>query len=681
MRVRRRPGSPPVPRLLLRFGLLSAFLIVNLGASAGVVLRDSIKRRTNADAVRTAEVLTSAGIRPFVSPLDLTKDFVPLDSDRIAVLDRTIGRSLSANGIVRLKVWNRQHWLVYSDKQSLRGRWFPADENLSAAFAGRTTSQVTDLSKPEEMEERDFGRLLSVYVPLRVDAQGEFTGDAKAKVVGAFEVYLPYNPIASAIWADTKVLYKTLAIGGVVLFLGLFRLMQSASRRLRVQVADNRHQALHDSLTGLANRALLRDRIDQAIEQAKRSGTVSSVLLLDVDRFKELNDAFGHVRGDQLLIAIAERLVSRVRSSDSIARLGGDEFALMVSGLANSADATIVADDIQRALAEPFDIDGIQVDVRVSIGIASAPDNGDDADTLLRHADVAMYAAKHSHTEIEVYRVEVDHYRPERLSLVSDFRRAMDAGELVLYFQPKLDLKTNRVFGCEALIRWAHPTRGILPPGMFMPMVETTELIKPLTVQLIDQAMRFAHDMRAIGHELSVAVNLSARSTVDLRLPDQVSEILAKYRLPASTLELELTESAVLDNPMRAKAVLESVAELGVPISVDDFGTGYASISYLTELPIATLKIDRSFAHDVITNPKSEAVVSFSVALAANLGLKVVAEGIEDIPTLQALRRLGCDQIQGYVVCRPIPGFELRQVLDDWDTRSKLFLPTMEHSL
>ncbi len=643
-----------------------------------MVLRDSIKRRTTADAVRTVEVLTSSGIRPFLSPADLKKDFVPLDANRVAVLDRTIGRSLSSNGIVRLKVWNRQHWLVYSDKELLRSRWFPADQNLNDAFAGRTTSSVTDLSKPEEMEERDFGRLLSVYVPLRVDANGEFTGDVNGEVVGAFEVYLPYNPTAAAIWADSKELYRTLAIGAVVLFLGLFRLMQSASRRLRVQAADNRHQALHDSLTGLANRALLRDRIDRSIEQAKRSGTVSSVLLLDVDRFKELNDAFGHVRGDQLLIAIADRLATRVRSSDSIARLGGDEFALLVSGLANAADATIVADDIQTALAEPFDIDGVQVDVRVSIGIASAPDNGDDADTLLRHADVAMYAAKQSHTEIEVYRVEVDHYRPERLSLASDFRRAMDAGELVLYYQPKLDLRTNRVVGCEALVRWAHPTRGILPPGLFMPMVETTELIKPLTVQLIDQAMRFAHDMRAVGHELAVAVNLSARSTVDLRLPGQVSEILAKYGLPASTLELELTESAVLDNPLRAKSVLESIAELGVPISVDDFGTGYASISYLTDLPIATLKIDRSFAHDVLTNPKSEAVVSFSVALAANLGLKVVAEGIEDIPTLHALRTLGCDQIQGYVVCRPIPGFELRQVLEDWDNRSKLFLPVME---
>ena len=668
------------PRLLLRFGVLSAVLVIALGVAAGYVLQSSIRSRTIADAIRSTEVLTAAGIRPLIMPEDLQRNFLPLDPARNAELDETLGRSLSANGIVRLKLWNRAHWLVYSDNSALRARWFPSDSTLELAFEGRTVGNETSLSRPEDLEERDLGKLLQVYVPLRVDAANSFTGAVDGKVVGAFEIYLSYAPIAATIRTDTLRLFKTLGLGLVILYLGLFRLMQSASRRLRKQAAENRHQALHDALTGLPNRVLLRDRIDQSIAQAKRNGTVASVLLLDIDRFKELNDAVGHVLGDQLLVAIGDRLRQRSRASDSTARLGGDEFAILLPNLENAADATLVADDIVALLDEPFDVNGISVDVRASIGIASSPDHGDDADTLLRHADVAMYAAKQAHTGIEAYRASVDHYRPERLSLAADIRRAMDADELVLYYQPKLDLATNRVTGCEALVRWAHPERGILAPGLFMPVVESTELIKPLTLHLIDKAMGFANSMRAHGHDLHIAVNLSARSTVDLRLPEQVAQITARHDLPIDTLELELTESAVLDNPMRAKSVLESLAALGIPISVDDFGTGYASISYLTELPIATLKIDRSFVHDVITNPKSEAVVSFTVSLAASLGLNVVAEGVEDLDTLHALRRLGCDQIQGYVVSRPLPGDDLRALLDDWSARCVPFTPAEELS-
>jgi len=653
------------PRLLLRFGVISAILVAGLGLTAGLALAQSIRTRTIADAVRSAEVLADVGIRPFVSPADVLGDFVPLTPARQAELDNSLGKSLSANAIVRLKLWNRQHWLVYSDKAQLRSRWFPADDVLNKAFTGRTESNITDLSKPEELEERDFGRLLSVYVPLRVNAKRtSFTSDQNATVVGAFEIYLPYQPVADSIRSDTLRLYKTLGAGLVVLYLGLFRLMQSASRQLRRQAAQNQHQALHDALTQLPNRALLRDRIDQCIAQAKRNGSVVSVLLLDMDRFKEINDSLGHQLGDQLLVRIGERLQQRVRAADSTARLGGDEFAILLADLAHASDATLVAEDLLALFEQPFQAGTVMVDVRPSIGIASFPDDGDDADTLLRHADVAMYAAKHAHTGVEAYSFDADHYRPERLDLAADIRRAIAADELVLFYQPKLDIATRRITGCEALVRWQHPGRGLLAPGAFMPVIETTELVKPLTLHLLDQAMRFARDVRMAGHNIHVAVNLSARNTVDLRLPDQVAEIMSRYQLPYDVLELELTESAVLDNPKRAQDVLEALAALGVAISVDDFGTGYASISYLTQLPISTLKIDRSFVHDVTSNPKSSAVVSFSVALATSLGLTVVAEGVEELETMLELERLGCHQVQGYLISRPVPAAEFMALLN-----------------
>ena len=659
-----RQGAVRQPRLLLRFGVLSAVLVSALGITTGLALGKSIRTRTIDDAVRTAQVLADSGIRPFVSPEDLAGDFTPLSPRRRAELDSTLGTSLSSNGIVRLKLWNLQHWLVYSDKDEIMSRWFPADTALNDAFAGRITSVITDLSKPEEQEERDFGRLLSVYVPLRVDESGNFTGNSQGKIVGAFEIYLPYKPIAAAIRSDSLNLYKTLGVGLILLYLGLFQLMRSASLRLRRQAAQNQHQALHDALTTLPNRVLFRDRGDRAIALAARQGTVVSVLLLDVDRFKELNDSLGHQLGDQLLVKIGERLNERLRDVDTVARLGGDEFAVLLVGLAHAADAAIVAQDLEALFEEPFAVGSITVDVRVSIGIASSPDNGDDTDALLRHADVAMYQAKAAHTGVESYNADADHYRPERLALAGDVRRAIGANELVLFYQPKLDLATNRIVGCEALVRWQHPERGLLSPGLFMPVIESTELIKPLTLHLIDQAMHFSRQLRDIGHHISIAVNLAARNTVDTRLPEQVAEIMHRYDLPFDALELELTESAVLDNPNRAQMVLEEISALGVPISVDDFGTGYASISYLTQLPISVLKIDQSFVGDVTVNPKSEAVVSFTVALATSLRLKVVAEGVEDRPTIERLGELGCDQAQGYFIAKPMPAAALIQLLD-----------------
>ncbi len=648
------------PSLLTRFGVLSFVLIVALGAVLAVRLEGALRDRTLADAIQSAEVAASVGLQPLLEPGDLTSDFAPLPADRKAALDDSLQGSISTDGIVRLKVWNRQHWLVYSDNQRLVGRWFPGSDQLEAAFDGRTTSEVTDLRAPEELEERDFGTLLAVYVPLRVDGDGSFTNAADAEVVGSFEIYLPYKPIAAAIAADTRQLHVTLAIGLLVLYAGVFQLVARASRTLRRQARDNQHQALHDALTGLPNRTLFTDRVASALAVARRTGAGVAVMLLDLDRFKEVNDTFGHRSGDVLLQEVGRRLRGRMREVDTVARLGGDEFALVLTGVEHVADAAAVADDLRELLEQPFRVGQLDLDIRASIGTALYPAHGEDPDELLRHADVAMYVAKSAHSEFEAYQPDLDHYRAERLELAADVRRALEQDdEIVLAFQPQLDLATGRIASVEALVRWQHPSLGLVPPSEFMPVIEGTELMRPLTARVLALALDQLRAWTAAGIDIGVAVNLSARNVNDLRLPDELARALTAAGVDPSSLELELTESSVVDSPVRAARVLGEIHDLGVRLAIDDFGTGYASVASLSGLPFDALKVDQSFVRQLTTGGQGSAIVRFSIELGHDLGLAVVAEGVEDDATLDALRTLGCDLAQGYLIGRPQPAAEL----------------------
>ncbi len=642
--------------LLARFGLISLGLMVVLGVVLGSYLEDTVRSRTIGDAIRSAQVAANIGVLPVLEPSDLEHNFLPLPEARRAQLDRVLLDSLSKNNIVRLKIWNTEHFVVWSDNRALLQRWFPGDEGLNKSFEGPVTAEVTDLRSADELDHTNFERLLSVYVPLRVGSDGHFTEDTNAKIVGAFEIYLPYQPIAQAISHDAHRLFLLVAIGLLLLYLSLFRIVARASRDLRRQVEANRHQALYDMLTDLPNRVLFTDRLDQVAIQARRNGTVAAALLLDLDRFKEINDALGHESGDQLLRHIGKRIAQRLRAQDTVARLGGDEFGIVLPGLAHPQDAVAVAEDISAALEETFNIDDIEIDVRASIGVACT-DDGDDAATLLRHADVAMYVAKRSHSGIELYSKQHDVFNAERLALASEVRRALEQHELVLHYQPKIDLRTGKADSVEALVRWQHPTRGLLGPGEFLPVVESTHLIKPLTLYVLDEALRQAHAWNATGDRVRVAVNLAAACAGDTRLPGQVAEMLTRHDVDPALLEIELTETAVLDDPTRARAVLEALAELGVRSSVDDFGTGYASIAYLTGLPISTLKIDQSFVSD-LSAPGSLAVARYTIELARTLGLATVAEGVETAESLELLRALGCDEVQGYFFARPQPAAE-----------------------
>jgi len=442
-----------------------------------------------------------------------------------------------------------------------------------------------------------------------------------------------------------------------------------AEEAVRQQSELNRHQALHDSLTGLPNRVLFQDRVRQVIRSAEREGGGVAVLVMDLDRFKEINDTLGHASGDQLLVEAARRLRTTLRGADAIARLGGDEFAILLhdgspQGVAGAAGR------IHAAFAAPFSLDGLPLQIEASIGAATYPEHAQDVEGLIRRADIAMYVAKRDNSGWELYDRGQDPHQPQRLSLISELRRAIDERELVLYYQPKLELRSGTVSAVEALVRWEHPTRGLVGPHEFIDVAQETSLIRPLTLYVIDEALRQCRAWTEQGHTLAVAVNVSARNLIDLDFPEQVAALLAKWDVGAARLELEITESAIVADMFRMRGVLERLGAMGLRIAVDDFGTGYTSLGYLRRLPISQLKIDRSFVSHMATSEEDAIIVRSTIDLGRNLGLDVVAEGVEDADVLERLRGLGCDIAQGYVMSRPIPGDELATWLRDFSARS-----------
>ncbi len=413
-------------------------------------------------------------------------------------------------------------------------------------------------------------------------------------------------------------------------------------------------QAWHDSLTDLPNRARLHERIAAALGDAPDVPAPLALLLLDLDHFKEINDAFGHQCGDALLCGAADRLRGVVRADDTIARLGGDEFAVLLPG-ADAAGAVRVAQAIRAALDEPLTVDGQMLRVGASVGIALAPTHGADGTTLLRWADVAMYAAKRGRRGQALYEPAQDQHSPERLALIGALRDAIEQGALALHYQPQVDLASGRVCGVEALVRWPHPERGLIPPDAFIPLAEQTGLIAPLTEWVLAEAIRQAREWQRAGLLLGVSVNLSMWNLHDPALPDRVVALLRDHGLSPAWLRLELTESALMADTDRTMDVLARLATLGVRLAVDDFGSGYSSLAYLKRLPVDELKIDKGFVREMAANETDGAIVASTVGLGHALGLRVVAEGIEDRATWELLVGMGCDVAQGYYLSRPLP--------------------------
>ena len=511
-------------------------------------------------------------------------------------------------------------------------------------------------------------------------------GIKEGDIIGGLSVTVSMAPLTAAKLHST---YSLILAHSVIWFFGLFglhfmtkRFNRSEVMRLKAELELRKHtgkleemvrerttelvhkslalehQTLHDGLTGLPNRSLLIERALQSLQFAKRDEFPCSLLMLDLNHFKEVNDALGHHVGDMLLQEVASRLRRSLRSTDTLARLGGDEFAIVMPKLGKK-QVEVVTRILLDLLRKPFEIARKKLYIGASIGIAFYPEHGDNTSQLMQKADVAMYHAKRNRLGFSVYNQEIDSYTQERLSLRDDLRLAVERKELILYYQPKLGIHGNSPPAMETLVRWPHPVHGIISPDKFIPLAEESGLINPLTLHVLELATAQCAAWMREGLNISVSVNLSTHNLREKELSERISENLKKNNLPPGSLVLEITESMLMEDPLRAVKLLTDLQEMGVESSIDDFGTGYSSLSYLRELPVKEIKIDRSFVMNMRKNESDEVIVRAIIDLAHNLGLRVVAEGVESQEDWDMLSSFNCDIVQGYFISKPRPAEEI----------------------
>ena len=646
--VRPREPQARVPRLVQRFAATMAISFVIVIVAVIFFVRHSATQRAEQAAVAHAVFVSQSILRDMLVPGDFAK---PVRGKRLAELDRLFSEKILVGDALRAKVYAPDGTVVYATDHSQIGKPGFSPEVVSA-MKGHSATEVGALNReggggPDQ-------KALSAYVPVQLANPNT--------PAGVFEMYQSYAPIAAAAGSEYRPVAAVLGLGLIALFASLLPALRSATRRLERHVREIHHQALHDSLTGLPNRDLFHDRLEHSIAVARREAGTLAVLLIDLDRFKEINDTLGHQSGDSLLEHVGAALSQTVREADTVARLGGDEFAV-VAPHTDAEGAFRLADKLREALARPSTVMGINLEIDASVGISVFPEHGADADTLLRRADVALYLSKEAHGPC-LYTEEQDHYSPERLALVSDLRRAVASrAELVVYFQPQADLRTGYIVRAEALVRWIHPTRGLLTPDVFLPLAEHTGLMRPLTRTVLEASVRQCRAWRDAGLDVAVSANVSGRDLLDVNLPDEVAETLERFGVPADRLELEITEDTILTDPQRTRSVLTRLSNLGVSLAIDDFGAGYSSLGYLKRLPVDVLKIDRSFVMSMSTDENDAVIVRSTIDLGHNLGLRVVAEGVEDETAMRTLEELDCDIAQGFFLSCPAPAAELSNLL------------------
>ncbi|MEA2426569.1 MAG: hypothetical protein QOF37_197 [Thermoleophilaceae bacterium] len=632
-------------RFTARLGLLGRFSVLSLVslAALGLVLAHffnaRIQERALASSTQEAELITRFGITPQISGADLSQGLSP---EAITALDQLLHAGYASYPVKEIRIWSASRRVVYSNNRQAIGASGRNVVQLPQALAGKTVPCLKN----------ENGKVIEVFVPLRY-------GGADSTPKGAFEVHLDYGPVAAGIASDTHRVFLLLGAGILLVWAVLFRIVAGASRRLRRQAADNEHQARHDGLTGLPNRGSFYERVEAAVVAADASAGQVAVMIVDLDRFMEVNDTLGHHSGDELLREAGERLQAALRTGDVLSRLGGDEFAVLLPEVDSLETANGVATRLCAALEAPFVLHGQTVHLEASLGIAMFPDHGGDVETLVQRADVAMYVAKSSTNSHELYATRHDRHSEGRLALLGELRQAIDGDEFILHYQPKASLRTGQVDGVEALVRWNHPTRGMVPPDEFIPLAEQTGVIKPLTAWVLNAALGQCRAWRDSGMPLTVAVNLSVRNLLDAHLPQSIAELLAHHELPASALELEITEGTIVADQVRALDVLTRLNGMGIGLSVDDFGTGYSSLAYLKDLPVCELKIDRKFVNNMTEDGDDAFIVRSTIDLGRNLGLQVVAEGVETEAVWDQLAQLGCDVAQGYYLSRPLPADQL----------------------
>jgi diguanylate cyclase (GGDEF)-like protein len=630
-------GSDP-PRLVLRFAVGTGIALALAAAGILLVIRHFDTVQAERAATAHARLVASTVLRDSLA----RADFASPGAERRAELDRFFADRVLGEGFLLASLVRPDGTVAYSTDHRLIGRRTESPAHVAEARRGVVRGDVAAVGGRKS---------LRTYAPVAVPGG-----------TGVVVVHQDYEPIARAANATFLPVAGIFEAVLVLLLVAFVPILRRVTVRIRRQVEEIQRRAHFDDLTGLANRVLFRRLLGEA-------GDGAAVLLLDLDHFKEVNDALGHELGDELLRAVGDRL-DALCDGEPAARLGGDEFAVLLRGGGVEA-ASAFAERIHATLDRPFEVGGVPLEIGASVGIALVGADG-DADTLLRQADVAMYSAKAANAGTAVYDVEQDTNDAERLALAGELRRAIEEGQLAVHYQPKADLATGTIVGVEALVRWIHPERGFIPPDEFIGLAERTGLIKPLSRFVVRTAVAQCAAWAAEGLDLHVAVNLTIPDLLDLDLPDRIAELLAETGVPAGRLELEVTESTILADPFRVRHVIDRLKELGVGFAIDDFGTGYSSLAYLKQLPVQTIKIDRSFVLDMLESASDAAIVRSTIDLARNLGLRIVAEGVETEAMWDALREQGCTLAQGYLISKPARPDELAGLLADRGARLEL---------
>lgn len=592
-----------------------------------------------------------------------------LSRPEIAELNEQVQQKMHGLNVVKVKIYSLNGKTVFSTDPAQIGTDKRGNVGFEKARAGTTASELTFRNQVYSLEGTIADRnLLSSYIPITEQPGGG--------VKAVLELYSDVTDLIGRLEHSQQYL-----VGGVVMVLSLYYaflyfIVRRADILLREQEKERQlaaerihYQAYHDTLTSLPNRTMFSERLGEVIRRAKRTGRPVGLMFLDLDRFKVVNDSLGHEAGDALLMSAARRINAAVRETDTLFRMGGDEFAVLLEYLRSDQDAARVAERIIQELSEPFRISDHDVIVSASIGISVFPRDDERAERLVKNASAAMYSAKESgNNHYKFYTQDMNAQAEERLTLETELRKALKEKQFVLFYQPKVAVDSGKAVGMEALLRWRHPERGLIPPDKFLPFLEDTGLIVPVGEWVIRQACT---DARNWGEEglppLRVSVNISSLQFHSNVLVEQVRSALADTGLDPRRLELELTESLLVENTESAVELLAALKALGVYISIDDFGTGYSSLTYLKEFPVDALKIDRSFIRDLVSNRKDAAITSAITTLAHSLSLGVVAEGVESQEQLHFLRSKGCHEIQGYMVSKPLPLNEVKAAIDLWE--------------
>ncbi|HSF26709.1 MAG TPA: EAL domain-containing protein [Actinomycetes bacterium] len=631
----RRTGS----RLFVAYAAASLVPVIALGAVLAHGFRQDAVERGLDHGRAQAAVIEEMAIAPALSGHE---PGAGLSAYELARLRSATDLAIFNGSVARLRVRSFTGQVVFSDDGTTVGAVPSSDPAFREAAVGGTSVEIVPDSRS--------GQVIRVLQPIVASTNG--------RASGVLEVYLPYDTIAASVHEQMVAMSRRLA-GGLGLLYGVLALISwYTTRRLRRVAAQREHQALHDHLTGLPNREWFRLRSEEAVEAARR-GEHGAVVLVDLDHFKEVNDSLGHHAGDELLRVVARRLSNALRTDDTVARLGGDEFGLILPQIPDEAAALTLLTRVREAVAAPIELDGLTVRTEASFGVALCPRHGTDVETLLKRADAAMYEGKRAPSGVVVYRRTASREQGRSLVVQDELRRALDRDELCLHYQPKIALDSGVVCGVEALVRWAHPDRGLLPPRAFLPAVERSGLIGPLTAWVLRRALTEQQEWTARGLDWVVAVNVSARNLEAGRFPTVVSELLDELAVPPARLVVEVTETALAADQDAAAAGVQALAERGIAIAIDDFGMGYTSLSQLRTLPVAEVKIDRSFVSGTQAEGQDRAIVASVVDLAHGLGASATAEGVETAAVAQWLSTVGCDAAQGYYYARPAPWPEL----------------------